>query len=161
MFVLLQSFWPPSQEYFLRSELTSALLSKDPSLVCSTEDCQNHIIAESILSICRLPVRYVSVSLLNSSKLSSKTHFLYWFIQCVCYRWTAWTWAAFCVWPVWSSVLDRQHSCSLLLNGSDPWPIPMKESSCPSMSPCSYLYFKRHHAFGSFKWPFASFVVLL
>lgn len=45
-------------EYFLRSELTSTLLSKDPSLVCSTEDCQNHIIADSILSMCRLPVRY-------------------------------------------------------------------------------------------------------
>ncbi|KAK7149839.1 hypothetical protein R3I94_009223 [Phoxinus phoxinus] len=46
-------------EYFLRSELTSTLLSKDPCLVCSTEDCQNHIIADSILSMCRLPVRYM------------------------------------------------------------------------------------------------------
>ncbi|KAG1952844.1 F-box DNA helicase 1 [Pimephales promelas] len=49
-------------EYFLRSELTSTLLSKDPSLVCSTEDCQNHIIADSILSMCKLPVRYMDGS---------------------------------------------------------------------------------------------------
>ncbi|XP_067284187.1 F-box DNA helicase 1 [Pseudorasbora parva] len=46
-------------EYFLRSELTSTLLSKNPCLVCSIDDCQNHITPDSILSMCRLPVRYM------------------------------------------------------------------------------------------------------
>uniref|UniRef100_A0A8C1X9D1 F-box DNA helicase 1 n=1 Tax=Cyprinus carpio TaxID=7962 RepID=A0A8C1X9D1_CYPCA len=46
-------------EYFLRSELTSALLSKDPSLVCSIEGCGNHITADSVLSMSKIPVRYM------------------------------------------------------------------------------------------------------
>ncbi|XP_051544613.1 F-box DNA helicase 1-like [Myxocyprinus asiaticus] len=46
-------------EYFLRSELTSTLLSKDPSLLCSTEDCNNNITGDDVLSMCRLPIRYV------------------------------------------------------------------------------------------------------
>ncbi|KAL1275553.1 hypothetical protein QQF64_035176 [Cirrhinus molitorella] len=46
-------------EYFLRSELTSTLLSKDPSLGCSIEGCGNHITAESVLSMSKLPVRYM------------------------------------------------------------------------------------------------------
>ncbi|XP_016299536.1 F-box DNA helicase 1-like isoform X1 [Sinocyclocheilus anshuiensis] len=46
-------------EYFLRSELTSTLLSKDPSLVCSIEGCENHIITDSVLSMSKIPVRYM------------------------------------------------------------------------------------------------------
>lgn len=94
-FVLFLSFppLPLSQEYFLKSELTSTLLSKDPSLVCSIEDCQNHVTADSVLSMCRLPIRYVSVSLLEHSFKNS----LPVLIQCMCFRWTAWTRAAFCV----------------------------------------------------------------
>lgn len=46
-------------EYFLRSEQTSSLLSKDPALTCSTKDCENQISADSVLSMCKLPVRYM------------------------------------------------------------------------------------------------------
>uniref|UniRef100_A0A8C1QLT2 F-box DNA helicase 1 n=1 Tax=Cyprinus carpio TaxID=7962 RepID=A0A8C1QLT2_CYPCA len=48
-------------EYFLRSGLTSTLLSKDPSLVCSIKGCENHITADAVLSLSKLPIRYVSV----------------------------------------------------------------------------------------------------
>ncbi|XP_051976792.1 F-box DNA helicase 1-like [Xyrauchen texanus] len=44
-------------EYFLRSELTSTLLSKDPSLLCSIKDCNNNITGDAVLSMCRLPIR--------------------------------------------------------------------------------------------------------
>ncbi|XP_065103943.1 F-box DNA helicase 1 isoform X3 [Paramisgurnus dabryanus] len=46
-------------EYFMRSQLTSTLLSTDPSPVCSIEDCGNHITADSALSMCKLPIRYM------------------------------------------------------------------------------------------------------
>lgn len=46
-------------EYFLRSQLTSTLLSTDPSPVCSIADCENHITADSALSMCKVPIRYV------------------------------------------------------------------------------------------------------
>lgn len=43
----------------MRSQLTSTLLSTDPSPVCSIEDCGNHITADSALSMCKLPIRYM------------------------------------------------------------------------------------------------------
>ncbi|XP_016137146.1 F-box DNA helicase 1-like [Sinocyclocheilus grahami] len=46
-------------EYFLRSGLTSTLLSEDPSLVCSIEGCENHITADAVLSMSKLPIRYM------------------------------------------------------------------------------------------------------
>ncbi|XP_016302947.1 F-box DNA helicase 1-like isoform X2 [Sinocyclocheilus anshuiensis] len=46
-------------EYFLRSGLTSTLPSKDPSLVCSIEGCENHITADAVLSMSKLPIRYM------------------------------------------------------------------------------------------------------
>uniref|UniRef100_A0A8C1USA1 F-box DNA helicase 1 n=1 Tax=Cyprinus carpio TaxID=7962 RepID=A0A8C1USA1_CYPCA len=46
-------------EYFLRSGLTSTLLSKDPSLVCSIKGCENHITADAVLSLSKLPIRYM------------------------------------------------------------------------------------------------------
>uniref|UniRef100_A0A8C1URD1 F-box DNA helicase 1 n=1 Tax=Cyprinus carpio TaxID=7962 RepID=A0A8C1URD1_CYPCA len=47
------------KEYFLRSGLTSTLLSKDPSLVCSIKGCENHITADAVLSLSKLPIRYM------------------------------------------------------------------------------------------------------
>ncbi|XP_059366881.1 F-box DNA helicase 1-like isoform X1 [Carassius carassius] len=46
-------------EYFLRSRLTRTLLSKDPSVVCSIKGCENHITADAVLSMSKLPVRYM------------------------------------------------------------------------------------------------------
>uniref|UniRef100_A0A673MZN2 F-box DNA helicase 1 n=1 Tax=Sinocyclocheilus rhinocerous TaxID=307959 RepID=A0A673MZN2_9TELE len=46
-------------EYFLRSGLTSTLPSKDPFLVCSIEGCENHITADAVLSMSKLPIRYM------------------------------------------------------------------------------------------------------
>ncbi|XP_043092103.1 F-box DNA helicase 1 isoform X2 [Puntigrus tetrazona] len=46
-------------EYFLRSGLTGTLLGEELFLACSTEGCQNHITADAVLSMSKLPVRYM------------------------------------------------------------------------------------------------------
>ncbi|XP_053544195.1 F-box DNA helicase 1 isoform X2 [Ictalurus punctatus] len=46
-------------EYFLRFELTCALLNKDQYRRCSTRECPNLITVESPLSMHKLPVRYM------------------------------------------------------------------------------------------------------
>ncbi|KAL4658441.1 F-box DNA helicase 1 isoform X1 [Arapaima gigas] len=46
-------------EYQLRAELTSSLLTNGQPPRCSVQGCQNHMRAESALTMCQLPIRYV------------------------------------------------------------------------------------------------------
>uniref|UniRef100_A0A8C9TL19 F-box DNA helicase 1 n=1 Tax=Scleropages formosus TaxID=113540 RepID=A0A8C9TL19_SCLFO len=50
-------FFP--QEYFLRTELTSSLLTNGQPPQCSVRECQNYVRAESALTMCQLPIRYM------------------------------------------------------------------------------------------------------
>uniref|UniRef100_A0A673YSI8 F-box DNA helicase 1 n=1 Tax=Salmo trutta TaxID=8032 RepID=A0A673YSI8_SALTR len=51
----------PSQrnEYFLRTELTSALLTKGQPPCCSVRECHNHIMPDWPLAMCKLPLQYM------------------------------------------------------------------------------------------------------
>ncbi|XP_018602985.1 F-box DNA helicase 1 isoform X2 [Scleropages formosus] len=46
-------------EYFLRTELTSSLLTNGQPPQCSVRECQNYVRAESALTMCQLPIRYM------------------------------------------------------------------------------------------------------
>ncbi|KAJ8006953.1 hypothetical protein DPEC_G00112550 [Dallia pectoralis] len=46
-------------EYFLRTELTQALLTEGQPPVCSVRECQNHITTDWPLAMCKLPFKYI------------------------------------------------------------------------------------------------------
>ncbi|XP_055793744.1 F-box DNA helicase 1 isoform X2 [Salvelinus fontinalis] len=46
-------------EYFLRTELTSALLTEGQPPCCSVRECHNHIMPDWPLAMCKLPLQYM------------------------------------------------------------------------------------------------------
>uniref|UniRef100_A0A4W5QP50 F-box DNA helicase 1 n=1 Tax=Hucho hucho TaxID=62062 RepID=A0A4W5QP50_9TELE len=46
-------------EYFLRTELTSALLTEGQPPCCSVRECHNHIMPDWPLAMCKLPLKYM------------------------------------------------------------------------------------------------------
>ncbi|KAJ8245470.1 hypothetical protein GJAV_G00271090 [Gymnothorax javanicus] len=58
----IQNILTMAKEYFLRPVLTSSLLREGRPPGCSIEECHNHLLEDSALSMCQAPVRYTDSS---------------------------------------------------------------------------------------------------